>query len=183
MSYSMKADFINPFLISTISVLQETVALTDVIPGRPELKTSTAAAGFLSGIVDMSGRPAQGSYAITFTSAVVRETCARLFTDEIRAGEDIKTLASDMIGECANMICGRAKDLLSRNGYDFSLSPPRILLGEKHTVQHALKRPVIQVPFSTCWDSVFVEISFCEANSATMIPTDLQSPSLCSAVA
>jgi chemotaxis protein CheX len=162
-SYTIKADFINPFLNSTLSALVDLVAITDVSPTRPLLKTGDRSDGIVSSIIDMSGTPVYGSYAVTFTQPVLDEICAQLFTDELSKGVHPLTVASDFVGEFANIVCGRAKDLLSRRGFCFGLATPRVVSGKDHRIEHAIDGPIIQVPFQSQWGDIYVETSFCHA--------------------
>jgi len=163
-SYTMKADFINPFLQSTLSALVDLASINDVSATKPCLKSATQAAGVLTSIIDMNGTPVYGSYAVTFSQTVLDEICQRLFAEELKKGAHPLVLATDFIGEFANIVCGRAKDVLSRRGFCFGLAMPRVITGTAHRIEHAIQGPVIQVPFNCQWGDFYVETSFCHAD-------------------
>ena len=50
----MKAEFINPFLDATVSVLK-TMASLEATPGKPFIKKDSASSGDVSGIVGITG--------------------------------------------------------------------------------------------------------------------------------
>ena len=139
--------------------------MADVHPNKPTLKINSKAEGLLTSVIDMNGTPVFGSYAINFSEGFINEICQRVFEDEIKKGGHSLDLAKDFIGELSNIVCGRAKDLLSRKGYSFGLATPRIICGNNHDVEHAIKGPVIQVPFNSPWGSFYVETSFCAADN------------------
>ena len=160
----MKADFINPFLQSTLSALVDLASIADVSATKPCLKANCQAVGVLTSVIDMKGTPVYGSYAVTFSQSVLDEICRRLFEDELKKGVHPLVVATDFIGEFSNIVCGRAKDSLSRRGFCFGLAIPRIITGADHRIEHAIRGPVIQVPFTCEWGDFFVETSFCHAD-------------------
>lgn len=160
----MKVDFINPFLQSTLSALVDLASMAEVSAGKPCLKAGNQALGSITSLIDMSGTPVYGSYAVTFSQPVIEEICRRLFIEELSRGTHPTLLASDFVGEFANIVCGRAKSTLSRRGFCFGLAIPRVVSGQNHRIQHAIQGPIIQVPFLSPWGRFFVETSFCHAD-------------------
>ncbi len=164
-SYAIKADFINPFLTSTLSALVDLASMAEVTPNKPLLKIGSKAEGSLTSVIDMNGTPVFGSYAVNFSEGIIDEICQRVFADDIEKGVERLELSKDFIGEFSNIVCGRAKNLLSRKGYCFGLATPRIICGQNHDVKHAIKGPVLQVPFCSPWGDFHVETSFCAADN------------------
>ena len=68
----------------------------------------------------------------------------------------------DTVGELANMITGKAIRLLAENGYDLSLSVPKVVHGPKHKIVHQTKGPKIAIPYSSKAGNFTVEFSFDE---------------------
>ena len=176
----MKADFINPFLTSTLSALVDLADMSDVSPNKACLKAGSSAQGLLTSVIDMNGTPVYGSYAVTFSKQLLDELCSRVFADELKNGAHPLILATDFIGEFANIVCGRAKDSLSRKGFSFGLASPRIISGDSHRIEHAIRGPVIQVPFISQWGDFYVETSFCHADHyyapSQRLPNDNSEP-------
>lgn len=160
----MKADFINPFLSATLSALVDLAGMSAVEPGKPSLKLGEQASGILTSIIDMRGTPVYGSYAVNFSQPLLDEISKRIFAEELKRGAHPLILAKDFVGEFANIVCGRAKDSLSRRGFAFGLATPRVISGKDHKVAHAVNGPVLQVPFTSQWGEFTVETSFCHAD-------------------
>lgn len=101
---NMKAEFINPFLDATVSVLK-TMASLEVIPGKPFIKKESSASGDVSGIVGITGE-AEGSLCITFSRGCILHAISRMLGEEQKEiNDDVK----DAVGELTNMISGDSR--------------------------------------------------------------------------
>ena len=70
--------------------------------------------------------------------------------------EDVR----DAVGEIANMIAGGAKATLSKDGYNFRIAIPSIVVGAGHTIEHKGKGPCLVVPFDLDGETFWLEVSF-----------------------
>jgi len=152
----LDARFINPVLLSILNVLK-TMANIQPSQGKPSLKTDDKALGAVTGVIDMNGKQATGSIAISFSKPAVLDIGKRMLrTDFEKVDEQIE----DLVGEIANMMAGGAKANLENDGFDFELSLPNVKSGDGHLVAHSVTGPTIVLPFTTESGDFFVEICF-----------------------
>lgn len=152
----MKAEFINPFLISLLDVLN-TMAQVELIPGTPSKKLEDIASGDVSGVIGMVGPDIKGSLAITIEKGLALKIYSNMLAEE---ATQIDTQVKDMIGEITNMVCGGAKRLLGEKGYEFELATPTVISGEKHSIHHKVSGPRLLIPFSSDFGKAYIEICF-----------------------
>jgi chemotaxis protein CheX len=151
----MKAEFINPFLESTISVLS-TMASVQPVAGAPYLKKEAAVVGDVSAIVGITGE-AEGSLCLTFTRESILFIVSQMFGEEkTEIDEEVK----DAVGELTNMISGASRRSLEELGHHFQGAIPSIVSGPSHEVRHVTKGPIVSIPFSTAAGGFTVEICF-----------------------
>jgi len=152
---NMKAEFVNPFLEATVSVLEKMASL-EAIPGRPFLKKDSSASGDVSGIVGITGE-AEGSLCITFSRGCILYTISRMLGEEQKEiNEDVK----DAVGELTNMISGDSRRRMQGIGHTFQGSIPSVVSGPGHEVKHITKGPILSIPFGTQGGNFVVEVCF-----------------------
>ncbi|WP_420264055.1 chemotaxis protein CheX [Candidatus Magnetominusculus dajiuhuensis] len=150
----MNLEFIDPFIKSTLNVLQ-IMAQTDATPGQPVVKSDHKANGDVTGIIGMIGEQAKVSLSITFTAPAILSITSNMLGETI---EVLDETAFDAVGEITNMITGGSKKLLAEKGYKFDLSSPSVIAGKDHIIIHQLKAPIVIIPFSTDAGDFFLEI-------------------------
>ena len=152
---NMKAEFINPFLEATLSVLK-TMASVEANPGRPFIKKDSSSSGDVSGIVGITGE-AEGSLCITFSrECILRIISGMLGEEQKEINDDVK----DAVGELTNMISGDSRRRLQEVGYTFQGSIPSVVSGPGHEVKHITKGPILSIPFGTQGGNFVVEVCF-----------------------
>jgi chemotaxis protein CheX len=151
----MNVDFINPFIAATLQAL-EVMAAVRPRRGRPFVKDGRLARGDISGVIGLAG-DATGSVAITFSEEIAKRIYAGMVGQEATALDDD---VRDAVGEIANMIAGGAKATLSKEGYDFRIAIPSIIVGSGHTIEHKGKGPCLVVPFDLEGETFWLEVSF-----------------------
>ena len=77
----MKADFVNPFLLSLLNVLS-TMAQMELKPGAPKRKTDELARGDVSGLIGMVGPQTRGSLSISFEKGLALEIMRRMLGEK-----------------------------------------------------------------------------------------------------
>jgi chemotaxis protein CheX len=152
----MKVEFINPFMESTVNVLQ-TMAKVTATPGKPQRKEVDAADGDVTGVISMISEQAKGSLAISFTSAAIFDIARRILSEEVT---EINSTVTDLVGEITNIVTGGAKQLLSERGYDFDMATPAVATGKNHRIDHQFNGVKILIPFSIIAGEFFMEICF-----------------------
>ncbi len=152
---NMKAEFINPFLEATISVLK-TMAFLDAVPGKAHIKKGISSTGDVSGIVGLTGE-AEGSLCITFSKECILFIISQMLGEKQKdINEDVK----DAVGELTNMISGDSRRRLGEVGLNFQGSLPSVVSGPGHEVKHITKGPILSIPFTTRSGNFAVEVCF-----------------------
>lgn len=104
----MKADFVNPFLLSLLNVLS-TMAQLELKPGKPKRKMDELARGDVSGLIGMVGPQTRGSLSISFEKGLALEIMRRMLGE---APATINEEVTDMVGEITNMVTGDRKSVV-----------------------------------------------------------------------
>jgi len=151
----MKAEYINPFLLSTISTF-DTMLNCKLERGEPYLKTATSPRHEVSGVIGLSGKAAGmvvlglgGETAIHAAEALLQERPPELNAD-----------VTDAIGELVNIIAGSAKVKLEH--LNLSVSLPTVITGKNHSTEFPRKVTPICIPFNSQWGDITVEVGLCE---------------------
>ncbi len=152
---NMKAEFINPFLEATISVLK-TMASLEPVPGKPFIKKNQSANGDVSGIVGITGE-AEGSLCLTFSKESILFISTQIFGEEQK---ELNDEVKDAVGELTNQISGDSRRRLQEAGYTFHGSVPSVICGMGHEVKHMTKGPILTIPFSTQAGKFSLEVCF-----------------------
>ncbi len=152
---NMKAEFINPFLDSTVSVLT-TMASVKPVAGAPYIKKDSCVVGDVSAIVGITGE-AEGSLCLSFTEGCILHIVSQMFREQkTEIDEEVK----DAVGELTNMISGASRRSLEEIGHHFQGAIPSVVSGHKHEVRHVTKGPILSIPFSTDAGDFTVEVCF-----------------------
>jgi len=152
----MNAEFINPFIAALLNVLQ-TMAQTELVPGKPKKKNDNQAGGDISGLIGMVGDNIQGSMSISFDKGLVLEIMHKMLGEK---SENIDSDVQDMVGEITNMICGGAKNELGQKGFDFGMATPVVVSGTNHTIKHQVNGKKMVMPFSHESGMLYLEMCF-----------------------
>ncbi len=156
----MKAEWINPFLLSTVSAF-ETMLHCKLKRGVPFVKNGANPSHEVSGVIGLSGK-AQGTVVVGLGQE------AALGVAEIMLQErppEINADVTDAVGELTNIIAGRAKSDLDY--LNLSVSLPSVITGKNHTIQFPSKVTPICIPFESPWGPVTVEVGLAENPNAT----------------
>ena len=152
----MRAEFVNPFLVSLLHVIS-TMAQLDLKAGAPRKKNDELARGDVSGLIGMVGPQTRGSFSITFDKGLALEIMRRMLGE---APETINEEVTDMVGEITNMVTGGAKRMLAEKGYDFNVASPVVVSGPSHTISHKTDSTKLLMPFESEYGRATIEICF-----------------------
>lgn len=150
----MDIRFVNPMLDSIVNILTMMASMQPVA-GKPSMKQGNNALGVVTGMIDLKGSQATVSTAISFTKPVALEITKRMLRTE---PEDVNDMVQDLVGEISNMMAGGAKAKLEEQGFNFELSLPLVIAGDKHEIKHSVDGPIVLLPFKTDVGDFFVEI-------------------------
>ena len=91
---TMNAEFINPFIAALRNVLS-TMAQLELVPGKPQKKTDSAAKGDVSGLIGMVGDDVKGSLSITFETSIALKVMHNMLGEQL---ESVNEDVADMVG-------------------------------------------------------------------------------------
>ena len=152
----MRAEFVNPFLVSLLHVIS-TMAQLELKAGAPRKKNDELARGDVSGLIGMVGPQTRGSFSITFDKSLALEIMRRMLGE---APNGINEEVTDMVGEITNMVTGGAKQVLAEKGYDFDMATPVVVSGPSHTISHKTDSTKLLMPFESEYGRATIEICF-----------------------
>jgi chemotaxis protein CheX len=139
---SIRAEHINPFIVSTLETFSKMLAL-NAKPGKPMLKSSSRPDYDLSGLIGLSGKLI-GSVAICFPEATALAACNRFMSATyVEVNDDIL----DAVGEIINIVAGNAKKDLTEFNVEISL--PSIIMGRNHRIVEPKGSMSFIIPFAT----------------------------------
>lgn len=150
----MKAEYINPFLISTKNVV-ETMAQTPVKSGKPELKKDAKTYGDVTGIIGMSSDTVTGAMVLSFSENCILNIVANMLMEPVKSKVDDDVV--DAVGELTNMICGGAKAELAKIHLKFDLATPTMVVGKGVEITMFSSSPTIVIPFESKYGIFVIE--------------------------
>ncbi|MFT6267351.1 MAG: chemotaxis protein CheX [Alphaproteobacteria bacterium] len=133
------------------------MAQIELTSHKPETKSDELALGDISGIIGMIGPQVKGSMAITFDKQLAANIMNNMFGEKL---QEIDDQVLDMVGEMTNIICGGAKNELSKQNYDFEMATPVIVSGSDHIIVHKVDGPKIILTFTSKMGNAYLEICF-----------------------
>jgi chemotaxis protein CheX len=169
----VKAEYVNPFIASTMAVF-ETMAATTLRRGTPFVKQGYQPSHEVSAVMGLSGK-AKGTVVLSVDRDVAVRVAATMLQEDVPSS--ITPDVADAMGEMANMIAGQAKAQL--NQFAMTLSLPTVITGKGHCIEFPKNAMRICVPFSCDWGSLCLEVALAVAGSAA--ETDAAEPATAAA--
>lgn len=129
----MRVEYINPFVESAYSVINEVLSV-EVERGELYLKSSSMPVLGVAAIVGLAG-DVEGRVLFDMT----KETALNVANDMLKSMDmeqidSLNEMGRATITELANMITGQAVTKLHNQGFEFDLTPPAIFTGENMEV-------------------------------------------------
>lgn len=144
MSQIIKAEFINPFLESTLNCLKMYADIT-AVKKNPSLKETLPEIYDISGIISLVGQ-LEGSAVVSFPKKLALYIVSSMWEEDIT---ELNADVEDGIGEVANIIVGEARSKLKDAGYDVTISVPSVVVGKGHKISRSKVIPYVSIPFAT----------------------------------
>jgi chemotaxis protein CheX len=160
----MKAEYINPFILSTIKVF-DTMVGTQVARGTPCVKQGYQPSHEVSAIIGLSGR-AKGTVLLSVERDVAVHVAAAMLGE---MPTSVNSDVADAMGEMANMIAGDAKAQLEHLAMSVSL--PTVVTGKGHCIDFPKNAMRICVPFSCEWGVLALEVALAEFSEEDTMET------------
>lgn len=157
----MKADYINPFVESTIAVFSTMVGI-EPTKDKLYIKKGDQSAFDVSGVIGLAGQ-ASGSVIISMPKDLSLEIVSKFIGEE---KTDIDEEVVDAIGELINMIAGSSKKVFSEKGLRFKISIPNVIIGQGHTIKKPSGVPCLGVKFNVGDKEFAIEVVLKETANA-----------------
>lgn len=152
----MKAEFVNPFVVSAFQVLQ-TETKSEITKGAVTLQDSPLVSDEVTVLIGVVGR-AQGLVLYGMSEKTAKSIVSAM-TDEQIAVFD--ALAESAVAELGNVITGLASGELERAGYPCKIAPPSVVVGRGTSISTlSIKRLVI--PLQTRHGEIIVHVALRE---------------------
>ncbi|ADR18220.1 chemotaxis protein CheX [Calditerrivibrio nitroreducens] len=153
----MKAEYINPFIESTLSVFKTMIGI-EPKKNNIYIKQGDEPSFDISGVIGLAGQ-ATGSVVISMPEDLALEVVSKFL------GENKSTVDDDVIdavGEFINMIAGSTKKVFSEKGLKFKISIPNVIVGKGHKINRPSNVPCLGVKFDVGNKFFVVEVALKE---------------------
>lgn len=151
----MKAELINPFVGSTVSVFS-TMLGCELKRGQLSLNDKFQHQYDISGIIGLSG-PVSGTVVVSLDEKVALAATRVMLGD---APDTVNEEVVDAVGELTNMIAGSAKSQLAQ--FCMSLALPTVITGKNHVITFGSRVRPVCIPFESQWGPLTVEVGLLE---------------------
>ena len=138
----MKAEYINPFVVASFSVL-ETVLSNKPVKGELAMQPATFTSQQCNVVCGVTGQ-VQGQVIYGMSLAVADKIASTMLGEPIKVFDQ---LAASAIGELGNMISGNAMLHLSEAGWVCDITPPTIIRGTNVKIS-TISIPAIVIPIT-----------------------------------
>ncbi len=153
MTYNV--DFINPFLVAVVDVLG-TMANVQATPGKPYINRKRITSCDITGLIGITGH-SSGAMSLSLDEGAILQIVNNMLYESY---EELNDEIGDAVGELTNMIAGKARGELSKQGMTFKASTPTVVQGRGLVVRHVTGAPILAIPFTTPAGELVVEVSF-----------------------
>ncbi|MEW8977313.1 MAG: chemotaxis protein CheX [Symbiobacterium sp.] len=152
----VKAEFVNPFLVSASQVLQ-TETGTQVTKGEVYIEDSPLESDEVTVLIGVVGR-VQGLVLYGMTEQTGRNLVAAMTGEEVPVFD---AMCESAVAELGNVITGLASGELEAAGYPCKIAPPSVVVGKGTSISTlSIKRLVI--PLETSLGSITVHVALRE---------------------
>ena len=152
----VKAEFVNPFLVSACQVLQ-TETGTEVTQGPVRLEDSPLESDEVTVLIGVVGR-AQGLVLYGMTEETGCNLVSAMTGERV---PEFDAMCESAVAELGNVITGLASGELEAAGYPCKIAPPSVVVGKGTSISTlSIKRLVI--PLETGLGSITVHVALRE---------------------
>lgn len=138
----MKAEYINPFIQSSINIVNQTTGTTYKL-GEVHLKSAPYSSSNVLVVIGFTGE-ISGNVVISFNN----ETACKIASSMMFMTVDtLDEISKSALGELCNMILGNTATLFSQSGINIDITPPTILTGDNIQLSNN-KSQIISIPLS-----------------------------------
>jgi chemotaxis protein CheX len=153
----VKAEYVNPFISSTLNVF-ETMTGLHPVKGDLYIKSDENLHYDVSAVIGIVG-DVVGYVSVSMPEKMACDV-ASIFLMEDK--DSVDTDVGDAIGELINMIAGSTKKVFKDKGKKFNISVPNVVTGKGHTIQRPAHIICVGVKFKMEESSFVIEIALKE---------------------
>ncbi|MBZ4643248.1 MAG: chemotaxis protein CheX [Deferribacteres bacterium] len=154
----MKAEYINPFIESTLSVFNTMIGI-EPKKGELYIKKDDEPSFDISGVIGLAGQ-AVGSVVISLPENLALKIVSKFLGEEKK---QVDNDVVDAVGELINMIAGSTKKVFSEKGLRFKISIPNVIVGKGHKIKRPSSVPCLGVFFNVGDEKFTVEVALKES--------------------
>lgn len=121
---TVKADYINPFLMASVKVIKDACRL-DITLGKPGLKSTEFKDDELLILMGVTGEM-RGQVILAFPNDGALKIASAMCMMQL---PELNELAQSAVSELCNMILGNTATLFSVNGIAIDITPPTVCTG------------------------------------------------------
>jgi len=158
----MRAEYINPFLNSTMNLIRSMLG-EEAVVGEKYLLTHFGNHRWeISGVIGLTGA-VEGLIVIRLSRILAKKILDRTGVPVSRDPDELSQLINEMVGEMVNIIAGNG--LTEIDDPDVDITVPFCVQGKNHSVAWPVNNPIIVIPFSTSAGPFEVTVSLKHKNS------------------
>lgn len=150
----MKAEFVNPFISSTLNVF-ETMTGLHPVKGDLYIKSDENLHYDVSAVIGIVG-DVVGYASVSMPESLACKVASIFLMEE---KTEVDTDVGDALGEIINMIAGSTKKIFKDKGKNFNISVPNVVTGKGHTIQRPAHIICVGVKFKLDDVSFVIEIA------------------------
>jgi CheY-specific phosphatase CheX len=150
----MRHEYIEPVVNACMGTLASVIR-SDVKQGKVSAVPGEERAADIAVVVGLHG-DSEGHIALHMGTVTAVNIAARLFETEFDA---LTPAGLDALAELANMVAGNVVSSLNERGFDFSMTPPRVLAAGQAPGKAAGPES-FRIPFTTDCGEVTVQAAF-----------------------
>ena len=159
----MNVKFLNPFLDAVVDVMKAEVGIP-CTRGNLSMQKSSMTTSEVTVMISIIGQ-VQGVVLYGMSKATSLGIVSRILDQEF---DEFDNLAQSGIGELGNVISGKATINLSDAGFQTTISPPTLIIGQGAHIS-TLDFSRIAVPFTTELGDIIVHLAVRENDTGSMV--------------
>ena len=159
----MNVKFLNPFLDAVVDVMKAEVGIP-CTRGNLSMQKSSMTTSEVTVMISIIGQ-VQGVVLYGMSKATSLGVVSRILDQEF---DEFDNLAQSGIGELGNVISGKATINLSEAGFQTTISPPTLIMGQGAHIS-TLDFSRIAVPFATELGDIIVHLAVRENDTGSMV--------------
>lgn len=159
----MNVKFLNPFLDAVVDVMKAEVGIP-CTRGNLSMQKSSMTTSEVTVMISIIGQ-VQGVVLYGMSKTTSLKVVSKILDQEF---SDFDNLAQSGIGELGNVISGKATINLSEAGFQTTISPPTLIIGQDAQIS-TLDFSRIAVPFTTELGEIIVHLAVRENDTGSMM--------------